>query len=341
MPPNIKTIAELAGVSISTVSKILNNYSDVSEKTKQRVLRIVEETGYRHAGLLSSQMMKKTNVIGVIFAGELNADFAHPFFAAVLNSFKKQMGMLGYDLLFLSNEKGLSAGDYYARCMHFRVEGCVILSGERMEPAISELDQSGLPCIGIDLELKGPKSGYVMSDNYAIASKVVEHFYLLGYRELGFIGSTPDSGVSAMRERGYQDAVESLGLQANPRWFGTGGDFFEQGGYEAMSAMLDAGPPPRAVFAASDLLALGAIRALKERALAVPGDVAVVGCDDIEACKYTDPALSTVRQNKERLGALAAHMLYDLINGQSEGGSITVEPALVVRNSCGGNRERG
>ncbi|MFC3747976.1 LacI family DNA-binding transcriptional regulator [Paenibacillus sp. GCM10012306] len=332
---NIKKIAEMAGVSVSTVSKIMNNYPDVSEKTKQRVMEIIEQTGYSPSNSAKTLATKKSSLIGVIFAGELNVDFTHPFFLAVLNAFKKQMGVLGYDLIFFSNEKFLSGGDYFSRCVHFHVDGCVIISGEEMEPAIQELDMSSIPCIGVDLELKGKKSGYVTSDNYQISSKVVEHFYLLGYRELGFIGSTANSDISNQREAGYIKAIEGFGMSINENWFVHGDDFFEPSGYAAMQQLIQSGPLPKAIFAASDLLALGAIRALKEHGLRIPEDIAIIGCDDIEACKYTTPTLTTVRQNKERLGILAAHMLYDLINNQSEGGSFVVEPALVVRESCG------
>ena len=335
MQLNIKMIAEMAGVSVSTVSKIMNNYSDVSEKTKQRVLEIIEQTGYLPSNSAKTLATKKSNLIGVIFAGELNVDFTHPFFVEVLNSFKKQMGVLGYDLIFFSNEKFISGGDYFSRCLHFHVDGCVIISGQKMENAIEELDLSSIPCIGVDLELKGKKSGYVMSDNFKISTKVVEHFYLLGYRDLGFIGSTGDSTISNKREEGYIKAIEGFGMTVNEKWFVHGDDFFEPSGYSAMKQLIQAGNLPKAIFAASDLLALGAIRALKEHGLRIPEDVAIIGCDDIEACKYTSPKLTTIRQNKERLGVLAAHMLFDLINNQSEGGSFVVEPALVVRESCG------
>jgi len=332
---NIKMIAEMAGVSVSTVSKIMNNYSDVSEKTKKRVLEIIEQTGYSPSNSAKTLATKKSNLIGVIFAGELNVEFTHPFFVEVLNSFKKQMGVLGYDLIFFSNEKFIISGDYFARAVHFNVDGCVIISGQKMEPTIHDLDMSSIPCIGVDLELKGKKSGFVMSDNFQISSKVVEHFYLLGYRELGFIGSAADSEISNLREAGYTKAIESFGLPLNRRWFVHGDDFFESSGYTAMQQLIQSGSLPKAIFAASDLLALGAIRALKEHDLRVPEDIAIIGCDDIEACKYTTPRLSTIRQNKQRLGILAAHMLYDLINNQSGGGSFVVEPVLVVRESCG------
>ncbi|GAB2690855.1 LacI family DNA-binding transcriptional regulator [Paenibacillus thermoaerophilus] len=334
MKVNIKTIAQMAGVSVSTVSKIINNYNDVSEETKARVLEIMKQTGYIPSNSAKTLATNKSNLIGVVFAGKLNVDFTHPFFVEVLNSFKKQMGLLGYDLLFFSNEKFHPHGDYLARCLHFQVDGCIIISGDEVESSIDELDQSPIPCIGVDIKLHGKSSGYIMSDNYKMASKVVEHFYLLGYRDLGFIGSR--SEISTIRETGYRDAIESFGLPINESWFVKEETFFESSGYAAMKRMLSQPALPRAVFAASDLLAVGAMRALKEHKLRIPEDVAIIGCDDIETCKYTTPTLSTIRQNKEKIGKLSALMLYDLINNQSNMSAFVVEPELVVRESCGG-----
>ncbi|WP_435925801.1 LacI family DNA-binding transcriptional regulator [Paenibacillus sp. DYY-L-2] len=326
----------MAGVSVSTVSKIINNYSDISEETRAKVLEIMKETGYVPSNSAKTLATKKSNLIGVIFAGKLNIDFTHPFFIEVLNSFKKQMGFLGYDLLFFSNEKTHALdGDYLARCRHFHVDGCIIVTGQQVEPSISELDHSEIPCIGVDIELKGRSSGYIMSDNYKMSYKVVEHFYLQGYRELGYIGSTQESDISNIREKGYKDAIESFGLAVNENWFINGDNFFEESGYEAINKMIATGDLPQAIFAASDLIAIGAMRALKEHRLNVPQDVAIIGCDDIEACKYTTPSLSTIRQNKDKIGRLAASLLYDLINNQSVTSNVVVEPELVIRESCG------
>lgn len=338
MTLNIKTIAKMAGVSVSTVSKIINNYSDVSEETKARVMEIMKETGYVPSNSAKTLATKKSSLIGVIFAGQLNIDFTHPFFVEVLNSFKKQMGTLGYDLLFFSNEKFKGdEADYLGRCRHYQVDGCIIVSGQEIETSIDELDQSEIPCIGVDIELKGKTSGYIMSDNSKMGAKVVEQFYLEGFRDLGFIGSTSESDISNLRESGYRKAMESFGLPVHAEWFVRGDSFFESSGYEAMQQLLEQKTLPRAVFAASDQLALGAIKALREHGLRVPEDMAIIGCDDIDACKYVSPTLTTVRQNKDKIGRLAALMLYDLINKQSPISSFMVEPELVVRESSRSN----
>lgn len=335
MKITIRKIAEMAGVSVSTVSKIINDYDDVGEETKRKVIDIMEELGYRPSFPARALASSKSNLIGVVYAGKLNAEFNHAFFVHVMNSFKKQIGLLGYDLLFFSNEKFHYSGeDYLARCRYFQVDGCVVISGNEIEPSIDELDQSSIPCVGIDLKLSGKQSGYIMSDNDQIARKVVQFLYLHGYREIGFIGDLK-SEISHLREQSFKRSLQSFGMAIRDEWFVQGEDFFEEQGYEAMMRMLDARTTlPQAIFAASDLLAIGAMRALKSRGYKIPEDIAIIGCDDIDACKYTDPALTTIRQDKDKIGKFAAHMLFDLINNQSEISHVMVEPELIIRNSC-------
>ncbi|MFC5467346.1 LacI family DNA-binding transcriptional regulator [Cohnella suwonensis] len=333
---NIKSIAKMAGVSVATVSKIINNYSDIGEETKQRVLKIMEETGYKPSSSAKTLATKKSNLIGVVFAGALNSDLNHPFFVSVINAFKKQIGLLGYDLLFFSNETFFdSKEDYWARCRHFQVDGCIIIAGDEVEASVHQLDQSDIPCIGIDIPLTGNNSAYIMSDNAKISAKVVEHLYMNGYRETGFLGIERHSEVVSLREQAFKESLRTFGLPVNPDWFIYSKDFDEESGYQAMKKLIATGRLPKAMFAVTDLLAFGAMRAMKEHRLKIPEDMALIGCDDIDACQYTDPALTTVKQDKEKIGKLAAIMLYDMINKQIEPSAILIEPEMVVRQSCG------
>ncbi|MFC4302555.1 LacI family DNA-binding transcriptional regulator [Cohnella boryungensis] len=333
---NIKTIAKMAGVSVATVSKIMNNYSDVGEDTKQRVLRIMEETGYRPSSSAKTLATKKSNLIGVVFAGELNSDLSHPFFVSVLDSFKKQIGLLGYDLLFFSNEKFFEEKeDYLARCRHFQVEGCIIIAGDQVEPSVHRLAQSSIPCIGIDIKLAGDNSSFLMSDNDKISSRVVEHFYMTGYRNIGFLGIDRVTEITTTREIAFKQSLQSFGLTVDLDKFIYSEDFEEENGYQAMKKMIQRGNLPQAMFAVTDVLAFGALRAMREHGLSVPRDMALIGCDDLMACRYTNPPLTSIKQDKEKMGKLAAMMLFDIINKQLEPTSVIVEAELVVRQSCG------
>ncbi|BBI35608.1 LacI family DNA-binding transcriptional regulator [Cohnella abietis] len=334
---NIKTLSKLAGVSISTVSKVINGYADISEETRKRVQQVMQEHAYIPANSTKSSATNRSGLIGVVFAGKQNIDFSHSFFNEIMNTFKSQMGILGYDLVFFSNEKFQQSGEtYLARCRHLQIEGCIILSGQDVEESVHELDQSPVPCIGIDLVLAGQNSSHILSDSHNNITKVVEHFYLLGYRELGYIGSNRDSEISSIREQGFRNAMQSYGLTIQEEWFAHGQDFYEESGYRAAKAMVERGSLPRAIFAGSDLLAIGAMRAFKKEAgCRIPEDIAIIGCDDIDACKYTSPPITTVAQNKAKIGRLAAMMLNDLIHNQMQTSSVTVETELIIRESCG------
>lgn len=334
----IKDIAQMAGVSQATVSKVINNYKGISEETKNKVMTVINEMGYAPNFSARSLATKKSNLIGLIYAGRINVDMTHPYFNEVISTFKKNIGLLGYDILMFSNEHFLQdEGSYLARCKHFNVDGCLIIAGEKVEDATFELAESGFPCIGIDIELIGPNASYVMTDNVSLSRKVVEHFYLNSHRKIGFIGGMRESVISNLRLKGFMDAMQQFDLELRDDWIQYG-DFQEESGYLSMKRMLELDNVPEAVFAASDLMALGALRAIKEAGLQVPNDIRVVGCDDIPACRYSNPKLTTVKQDKEKIGKLSAYMLNDLIEGQSKIKPVFTDSELIVRESCGANK---
>lgn len=333
----IKDIAKMAGVSPSTVSKVMNNYGGIGEKTKKKVMDVIQETNYQPTFSAKALATKRSNLIGLIFAGKVNVDFTNPFFNEVVTSFKKTIGQLGYDIIMFSNEQFLKDnGSYLARCRHFHVDGCLIIAGEEIEEPIYELVEAGINCIGIDIELKGPRASFVMTDNINLSRKVVQHLYLNNVREIGYIGGKQDSAIAIYREKGFQEVMNQLGLDINKEWVEYG-DFHEESGYIAMKKILEKPALPQAIFAASDLMAFGALRALKESGLKVPQDIRIVGIDDIDACRYSDPQLTTVKQDKDRLGKLAAYMLNDLINDSTLIKPIFIDSELMIRESCGSN----
>jgi LacI family transcriptional regulator len=330
----IKDIAQMANVSPGTVSKVINNYDGISEKTKKKVLDIIHQSGFEPSFSARSLATKKSNLIGLIYAGRINVDMTHPYFNEVISSFKKNMGLLGYDILMFSNEKfNTDNGSYLARCRHFNVDGCLISAGEEVEESTYNLAKEGLPCIGIDIELKGPKASYIMTDNVGLARKVVEYLYLQTIKKVGFIGGKFDSPVSVFRKQGFLEAMNQFGLEVCEDWIQYG-DFHEESGYVAMKRILQSENLPEAIFATSDMMALGALQAIKEAGLDCPEDIRLIGCDDIAACRYSSPKLTTVKQDKEKFGKLSAYMLDDLINDRSQLKPVFIESELIIRESC-------
>ncbi|MDY0409328.1 LacI family DNA-binding transcriptional regulator [Virgibacillus soli] len=334
MKLTIKDIAKMAGVSPGTVSKVINHTGNISQKTIKRVRKVIEETGYQPTFSAKSLATKKSNLIGLIYAGNINAELNHPFFNDVVNVFKNAIGNLGYDILVFSNNKfSKDKQDYLARCRHFQLDGCLIIAGDQIEEATTELDQSNVPCVGVDIILNGPNSSYVTTDNNKVSEAVVTHLYLNRIKEVAFIGGPEDSVISNLRKESFIKNINLFGMLTKDDWL-QHGDYFEESGYQAMNRILEKSPLPQAVFAISDMMALGALRALKEKGISVPEEIKIIGCDDIEACRYSNPSLATVKQDKEKIGQLAAHMLHDLINGDVQPTSVLVDPELVIRESC-------
>ncbi|WP_337747087.1 LacI family DNA-binding transcriptional regulator [Gracilibacillus saliphilus] len=333
MKLTIREIAKMAGVSPGTVSKVINQTGSISPNTIQKVKKVIEDTGYQPSFSAKALATKKSNMIGLIYAGEVHVEFNHPFFNQVINAFKNTVGQLGYDILVFSNQSfNIGKEDYVARAKHYQLDGCLIIAGEHIEEAIYQLDQSDIPTVAVDLELSGEHSSYVMTDNEKISRQVVEYFYLNGIRKLAFIGGQEDSIISNVRKASYEQSMKDFGMDLRDQWIKYG-NFFEESGYEKMKEILEEGSIPEAVYAVSDMMALGALKAIKEAGLSVPKDIKIIGCDDIEACRYSDPTLATVKQDQMKIGKLAANMLHDLINERKVQKSVYVDPELIIRDS--------
>lgn len=327
----IRDIARLAGVSPTTVSKIINQTGSISKETTDKVMKIIKETGYHPIYSAKSLASNKSNLIGIIADGKYNVDFTHPFFSKVLNSFKNHIGSLGYDFMFFSNEK--FTGEYLERCRYYNVDGCLIISGDTNDEGSIQLDMSEIPVVGVDMELEGASSSYVMTDNEKLAEKVVQHAYLNSIQSIAFIGGNKDSYITKKREDGFRKAMKTYDLEYHEEWV-IYGDYFDTSGYECMNELLKCEKKPELVFACSDLMALGAMKAIHEHNLSVPGDISVIGCDDIDASRFSYPPLTTIRQDNEKIGLLAAYLLSDLIEKSNKGRAVYEDPLLVIRESC-------
>ncbi|WP_218094600.1 LacI family DNA-binding transcriptional regulator [Paenibacillus solanacearum] len=338
MTMTIKDIARMAGVSVSTVSKCINNYGDIGEETRRKVLAIMEETGFKPSFSARSLISKRTHMIGVIFGHHVNYDFSHRYYTEVLNAFKQAIGVLGYDMLLFSNERFQPQGeDYLARCRHYKVDGCLIFAANDIADAIKSLDRSEIPCVGIDLTLLGESSASVRQDNTAAGAAAADHLLDCGHRQIGYIGSRYAEPVYRYRESGLRQAMERRSIPVQDDWIVYAGHQQEQDGYEAARLLLEWGELPTALFAGSDLLAFGAIRALKEAGVAVPERVSVIGCDNIEACRFIVPPLTTLEPGKQFIGQQAAQLLHELIERREKAakGSPAPIPAPASSSAAG------
>jgi LacI family transcriptional regulator len=302
----------LSGVSVATVSRVLNDYEDVSLATRERVLKLAEELEYTPTAAARTLVTKRSHVVGVVLStGVDHPDIQHPFFQEVLVGLKRRLGAGGYDLLLLANEESGNAfgtHSYLQRCRHHRVDGVVLMGAEARDPEVQKLARSTIPCVAVDLDLVGRRTGFVVSDNARGAGLAIEHLHELGHDRIATITGPTDTRAGMDRLVGYREALERLGLPYRDDYV-RDGDFYFESGNAAMADLLSLPEPPTAVFAASDLMAAGAIRAIEEAGLAVPADIAVVGFDDIQLAAMMQPALTTIRQDKLGLGTAAADAL--------------------------------
>jgi LacI family transcriptional regulator len=331
-------------VSIATVSRVLNDYDDVSASTRERVLRLAEELEYTPTAAARSLVTKRSYVVGVVLStGVDHPDIQHPFFQEVLVGLKRRLGTGGYDLLLLANEEtgnAFGTHSYLQRCRHHRVDGVVLMGADASEPDVQKLARSTIPCVAVDLDLVGRRTGFVISDNARGAGLAIEHLHKLGHDRIATITGPGHMRVGMDRLVGYRQALDRLGLPYRDDYV-RDGDFYFESGFAAMQDLLTLPQPPTAVFAASDLMAAGAIRAVEQAGLAVPTDIAVVGFDDIQLAAMMQPALTTIRQDKLGLGSAAAQALLRMIelDGAPPPG-ITLPVELVVRASSGAKRRR-
>jgi LacI family transcriptional regulator, galactose operon repressor len=334
---NIHEVARLSGVSVATVSRVFNGYADVSEATRQRVLASAKKLEYTPSGAARTLVRKRSELIGVfLFTGVDHPDIQHPFFQDVLVALKQEVGLAGFDLLLFATEQqeeGLAAPSFLARARHRHADGLVLIGIDPRDPELKRLVRSGIPTIAIDVELAGPRAGFVSSDNAAGAGLAVRHLWELGHRRIATITGDLHTMPGIDRLAGFRAALEELGGECPPGYVAEA-DFYTESGYAAMETLLALPARPTAVFAAADLMAVGAIRAIGAAGLRCPDDVAVVGFDDIQLAELLSPPLTTVKQDKHGLGTTAARALFEMIEDpEARPAARTLPVQLVVRGS--------
>jgi LacI family transcriptional regulator len=334
----IRQLARISGVSIGTVSRALNGYSDVNPDTRERIMRLARELDYTPAAAARSLVTQRSHLVGVFLeTGEGHPDpFGNPFFYEVLVGLKNAIGAAGYDLLLFASERpgnGYGEHSFLKRARHHNVAGVVLMDVDPDDAEVRRLTRSDLPCVGVDVELVGPQTEYVTSDNAAGIGMAMRHLHDLGHRRIATITGLLDTRPGADRLRAYRSEMQALGLAYRDEYVAYG-DFYVESGHQAMARLVALPEPPTAVVAASDLMALGAIRAVAEAGGSVPNDVSVIGFDDIQLAGHVHPSLTTLRQDKAGLGAEAGRALLALIDGKADTPAVMTLPVeLVVRGS--------
>ena len=305
--PTITDVATAAGVSVSTVSKAVNGRYGVASETVDRVLAVVAELGYESSLIASSMRSRKTGVIGVLVAG------FEPFSAEILKGVGQALRDSAYDLLAYSGSHGEAEG--WERRSISRLSGTLIDGAIMVTPTVVNVGTE-VPVVAIDPHTGPADLPTVESDSFGGALQATRYLIELGHTSIGFIAGRPDLRSSIARDAGYRRAMADAGLPVHPHLVGSG-SYRQDAVRVAALEMLGGSERPTAIFAANDLSAIEIVRVAAELGLDVPQHLSVIGFDDVPEASKTTPALSTVRQPMQTLGAEAARLLLLLMNGET------------------------
>jgi LacI family transcriptional regulator, galactose operon repressor len=322
--PTIKDVAARAGVSIATVSRALNDKGDVSTETRERVRKVADEVGYSADPAARSLVTHKTRLVAVVVGDNAgHRDLSLVFFGKVLAAISGRLAQSSYDPVLLPR------GDIDA---DHRFDAAVLIGVDDDDPLISALSSRGVPLVGVDVRLAG-SAAYVGSDHAAGMRLALGHLHALGHRRVAHVAGALNTVAGVQRVEAFRDEARALSLDESDELVRQG-DFSSASGYRETCALLALGERPTAILAASDLMALAALQAIRDAGLEPGRDIAVVGFDDLEAAALAHPPLTTVRQDRRELGTLAATRAIELIEQPDVTPPDAVLPVeLVVRAS--------
>ena len=331
MRPTIYTVAENAGVSIATVSRVLNGTARVNAQTRARVLRAMDELGYQPNASARGLAANTTKTIALVFP-----KLSGPFFSVLIRGAEIAATESDYHLLIYgASGERLGAENQTLGMLTTKVDGLILASSGISRCYLRDLRRQNLPVVVLGEDPSDIPADTIQPDNVGGAVKMVTHLIEHGYSCIAMINGPATRTHAIDRERGYRKALQDHGLPCYDELI-IAGAFSEHSGYTAMQQLLQQNTFPEAVFAASDQMAIGAMAAIHEKGLRIPEDIALVGFDDIETARYTHPPLTTVHQDMLGQGQLAVRMLLDRINGLDSAVETKILPTtLVIRQSCG------
>lgn len=335
MAVTIKDIAKLCGVSLATVSKVLNNKGYVSEELRLRVEAVIDKTNYRPSALARGIRRNTTNIIGLIIPQILNS-----FYVQVIDLIEKKINEKGYTLLLCNSGENLDTEMKYLKMFStMRVAGLLLASAgrgqvERLERELSTYLTLKIPVVLIVRDIEKLVFDKVLLDNVNGAYDATRYLIENKHRRIGIISSSVRTSASDERIRGYMKALEECEVPHDSKLIHVGGWTLDSG-YQIVNQLLSLANPPTAIFVASNVQLLGALEALKEKGIRIPEDISLICFDDTLWSSFTDPPITVVRPSTETLCMLAIELLYSRMNGIycGEPRRELVPTELVIRNS--------
>jgi DNA-binding LacI/PurR family transcriptional regulator len=329
MSKTIGEIAELAGVSKTTVSRVINNKPDVNPETRENILELIAKYNFQPNVFAKAISSQKSNNIGLIIPYTVDYIFSNQFYVDVLRGISTEIENSNYYLLICY----VHEANYVDIFRQKRVDGFVLMSPASLHrDIIRELQCAEAPFVSTAKLLDEEAMVYVDVDNVRGASLAVEHLISLGHEKIAFVGK-PALTSSQDRLTGYRQVLEKHGIAYQEDFVRVTASSSVKAGYEVMADLLQMDNPPTAVFLANDVMAMGAIKASQDLNLRVPEDISIVGFDDVPLAQYTTPALTTVRQPAFEKGVEATRLLLQFLENGIVPVSRTLDVELIVRNS--------
>ena len=327
----IREVAEKAGVSVATVSRVFNESGPVKDGTRERIRRIAKELRYIPNGAARSLTTSETHTIGVLLP-----DLYGEFFSELIRGMDQAVRASRRHLLVSSAHDGIGELEAAMRAMSGRVDGLIVMSPDLDADVLEANLPVGLPVVLVNCALESEVFDTVTIDNRGGAASMVRHLVEHGHRRIALIQGAAGNHDAQERSRGYRDALEAEDIAYDPGLVFDGA-FTERSGYEATQEVLRLGARPTALFAANDSMAIGALRAFREAGVRVPDDIAVTGFDDVPVARYVSPALTSVHDSINEMGARSVEwVLRALETGADHVSDTLVLPTrLVLRESCG------
>lgn len=321
---SLKDIAKKCNLSVATVSKSLNNQSDVSEETKVMVRRVAKEMGYFPNSSARALKTNRTYNIGVLFVDEAQSGLTHDYFSCVLDSFKRGAEERGYDITFINCSKNRpDRMTYLEHCRYRNFDGVVIACVDFHDPEVEELVNSGIPLVTIDHGFYGRSS--IISNNVKGMRDLLTYIISQGHKKIAYIHGA-ESTVTATRLKSFFKTMEDNGL-------GVPDEYIKEAPYRNTTIaaqktleLLELKEPPTCILYPDDFSCFGGINAIKERGLRIPEDVSVAGYDGIRIGRHIEPKLTTLKQDTDSIGRKAAEQLIELIEKPKS----TIEGQIII-----------
>ncbi len=335
MTVSIKDIAKRVNRSITTVSRALNDYDDVSPETKQLILKTAKEMGYSPNTFAQRLQKQQSDTIGLVLP-TFSPRFSDPFFSELLAGIGNKAADLGFDLLVSTRSPGPQENETFKKLIEGqRVDGFIVVRTRNRDQRIDYLLSEDFPFVAFGRTDICEQFSYVDEDGYFGMMLVAEHIAGLNHKTIGCILPQPDLAFTHKRLAGLKDGLKKFDVELKEPYIKFG-DLTQKSGYQMGGELLDLPEVPTAIVACNDLMAFGVMSAAQERGFIVGKDVSVTGFDDIPMSEFSHPPLTTVHQPVYQIGGMVCEMLVKIIRGEiDDPQQIILKPKLVVRQSSG------